>query len=86
VVNGVVYHCVLLLLLLQAPEPSGGGGGEAFDFDAHIARLIAASESRLGLGPDRGFTEEQMKVGGGGGGMLGKYVWVTSLLDHKNDD
>ena len=50
----------------QEPEPEeeGGGGngvGEAFDFEAHMARLIERSERSLGFAAARGWEEGELE-------------------------
>jgi hypothetical protein len=48
----------------QEPEPEkdeAGGDGGAFDFEAHMARLIERSERSMGFAPARGWEEGELE-------------------------
>ncbi|CAM9849130.1 unnamed protein product, partial [Phaeothamnion confervicola] len=69
----------------EGGDDGGNGGAEAFDFDAHVARLIAASEQRVGIGGRGGrkvvVGRGGKAVGGGGGGGMGDDDEEGSDLD-----
>jgi hypothetical protein len=42
-------------------EEEGEGPSDGFDYDAHIARLLEASERSLGWAPPRGWEDDEME-------------------------